>query len=307
VENCTAQLAEVGASCASEVAAQLAEVGASCASEVAARTEEMRAMYSGEITTLTEKVRVLTQWKTDNEHFEDLYRHETTSCRSDLDHLREEIIELRGISDKFDRRYSDLDAENRRLWWCVVIMLVFVFLLVTQEPLRKAGVRVIAWGNKTSTWCTGAAGHITLSVCSASQWAVNGVNRCANAIVHCVTSVANALVYAVFWWVNNSLLCYNTGIAMLSKFCFWASGKCRETAAWMFTNIIVQLAVYTCRDYIIGGEDITFPTDYIGIVRMAMAGGVYDSVVAVMLNPKMIKACTKTALALGMYLGGYEE
>jgi hypothetical protein len=36
---------------------------------------------------------------------------------------------------------------------------------------------------------------------------------------------------------------------------------------------------------------------------MAMVGGVYDSVVAVMLNPKMVAACMKTALNMAEYFG----
>ena len=285
-------------------------VAPNCTAQIAAAA----AMYAGEVATLTEKVRALADWKAANEHFEDLFKHEASSCISDIGDLRGQIIELTGMSAEFTLKYNDLDAENKRLWWGVLILLVFIAFVMMQEPLRKTGVRVRAWGNKTNTWCTGTAGHITLSVCGASQWAVNGVNRCANAIVYCVTSVANAivycvttvanaLVYAVFWGVSNSLLCFNTGIARLSTFCFWAKGKCKQIAALMFTNMIVQLVVYMCRDYIIGGEDITFPTDYIGIIRMDMAGGIYDSVVAVMLNPKMVAACMKTALNMAEYFG----
>jgi hypothetical protein len=282
-------------------------------------------MHAGEVATLTEKVRALADWKAANEHFEDLFKHEASSCVNDIGDLRGQIIELTGMSADFTLKYNGLDAENKRLWWGVLILLVFIAFMMMQEPLRKAGVRVRTWGDKTSTWCTETAGHITLSVCGACQWAVNGVNRCANAIVYrvtsvanaivyCVTSVkntilygvtsvANALIYATFWCLNTSLWCFNAGITGLANFFFWASGKCKTVAVWMFFNIIFQLVVYMCRDYIIGGEDITFPTDYIGVIRMAMAGGFYDSGVAVMSHPKMVAACMKTVLKVVKYFG----
>ena len=59
-------------------------VAPNCTAQIATAA----AMYAGEVATLTEKVRALADWKAANEHFEDLFKHEASSCISDIGDLR---------------------------------------------------------------------------------------------------------------------------------------------------------------------------------------------------------------------------